>query len=462
MADDTNTADSQLGSAQRQTDSAAAKAAEETRLAGIQAAISRNAEYPGDIHGHAQELISNGGTGADLDEWVKEQSRIRFEEKAAQNVQRGHKTGATGDGEIGLSRDEAQRFSLIRLICAIREQRANPHFNCHELEVSNATRAQLEKDNCRPMGGTHSLPNDVWRERILQAGAAPLSTSLVDTDLMAEDFISLLRPGAPLLGMVRRLSNLSGNVDIPRHSATVSPAWRTETGTITPADQGTDKISFTPKSLGVSTEVSKLALVQSAIGLENFVVEDLRQASQLAIHFGLLTGTGTNNQVRGLLAEINAGAASLSSQASTAYDYDDTVDAEGAVETANALQGSLGYVMNAGTKADLRKVKVDTGSGMFLIDRMTGQINGYDVMVANQVQDNFSYSGGKANYGSSGDKKGVIFGNWNDAVLASWMSQDLTVDDVSKAQDGVVAITLHNAVDVGFRHRESFHVIVGA
>ena len=451
------TADSQLASAQRQTDTQAAALAESMRLDGIKAAVDRHRQFDGgDIHAKARELVTNNGEGKDLDAWVAEEAKKRFDTKVADNMQRGYDTGATGDGEIGLSRDEAKKFNFARAANDILLQRKNPMHKSFELDVLNSCRDRVMKDNARPVTGAHSVPGSV-HQRIVQAGSGD-GANFVATEL-SEDYITYLYPMSPLMGLVRRMTGLVGNQEIPRQNATVSPAWRSEVAPITAADPGEDKIALSPKMLGVTVAHSRLALQQSVVALDQYIRADMDMASLLAIHWGILVGGATNGPV-GVTRLLNAASADRSSQsAGSSFVRKDFVDVEGNVEGQNALEGSLAYVMNAGVKAELRDIKVDAGSGRFLVSDMN-EISGYPVLVANQIEDKFAYASSKANYASSGTKRGVLFGNWNDVILASWISQDLIVDEYTQAKNAVVEITLHNAVDVAVRHIESFHALV--
>ena len=461
----TESADAQLGSAQRGTDASAAQAAESMRQEGIRAALNRHAGFDGDLHGRAAELMTNGGTGKDLDDWVIAENQRAYEEKAARNVQAGNANGATGDGDIGLSEQDKRKFSLTRAIDGILQRKHDHTFNCHELDVMMAANQRLVRDNARPPGSAHTIPDGILGKRVTVTGSTP-GSNLIQTDLLAGSFIEYLSDMMPLLNMVTRLDNQVGNVEIDRDDAELTPGWRADTlaSKATDVTPTINKISMSPKSLGIQTKFSRLMARQSSIGLDNYLMRKLERASNLGIHFGVMVGGATNGPV-GVVKRLNAGDAARSSQTAAAntWTYDELVDVEAAIETSNALEGDLAYVANATVKGHLRKTKIDSpGSGVFLVDRNTGLINGYPLLVANQLEADFTYSANKANYQQSGTKQGLLFGNFSDVLLASWVGNDLIVDEYTDADANMIRLVLHNALDVNIRREESFHVIVSA
>jgi hypothetical protein len=50
----------------------------------------------------------------------------------------------------------------------------------------------------------------------------------------------------------------------------------------------------------------------------------------------------------------------------------------------------------------------------------------------------------------------VVFGNWEDAILAMWGGFDVVIDIYSKATEATVNIVINTFIDVGVRHAASF------
>jgi hypothetical protein len=68
-------------------------------------------------------------------------------------------------------------------------------------------------------------------------------------------------------------------------------------------------------------------------------------------------------------------------------------------------------------------------------------------LVTNQI-------GAIAYQGNPGN--GVIFGNWNDLVLAGWAGVDFVLDPYSLKKSGEIEVTQTQWADVGIRHSTSF------
>ncbi len=54
----------------------------------------------------------------------------------------------------------------------------------------------------------------------------------------------------------------------------------------------------------------------------------------------------------------------------------------------------------------------------------------------------------------------MIFGNWNDLIIAFWSGQDVIVDPYTGSSSGTLRIVTLQDVDVNVRHPESFNSIV--
>ena len=74
---------------------------------------------------------------------------------------------------------------------------------------------------------------------------------MVETDLLAEDFIEALRNESLLLTLgARTMTGLVGNIDVPRRSGVSTGYWlANETTAITQSESTFDQVSLAPKTL---------------------------------------------------------------------------------------------------------------------------------------------------------------------------------------------------------------------
>jgi hypothetical protein len=78
-----------------------------------------------------------------------------------------------------------------------------------------------------------------------------------------------------------------------------------------------------------------------------------------------------------------------------------------------------------------------------------GQINGYKAMASNNVPSNLTK-------GSGSNLSAILFGNWNDLILAFWSQLDITVDPYTGSNAGTVRIVALQDMQIKWRHDESF------
>ena len=409
--------------------------------------------------GLANDVIKNGGSLDDLKTVIWAANEKDYEQRAAANKAAGHESGATGDGKETFSDRDIAGFSLHRALGDVLESGTNPNHDSHEMQVMRAANARIRRDNVRPnMASAFSIPPEALRHRVVEAGTGA-GANLVAENLLESAFIALLRPRSVLMGRATMLADQAGDVEIPRQTATVNPAWRAEDAAATAVgDPDTDQIELKPKELIVGTTTSRKFLQQATPDGEQFIRNDLAAAGALAVDFAGLIGGGTNGPL-GIVRRVAAGAAGLSSQfAGSEWAWRDVVDAESEVDVANALMGDLAYIMNARLRGTFKTTRKDAGSGMFLIDGM--ETNGYPVLVSNQIEDDFGYASNKVTYTNAGTKAAFIFGNLRDVLIATWYGIDIVVNPYSAQMQNRITISYHATADVNLRHLESFHVKV--
>lgn len=195
---------------------AEAAEAERSRISGIHALCERHG-----MNDLASELV-RGGKGID-------EARAAVLERMGSKQQPVRETA-----DLGLSEKEARQFSFVRAINALANpaDRAAQRAAAFEFEVSEAAAAHYGKDN---RGIT--VPMDVLK-RDLTVGTATAGGNTVATDLLAGDFISLLRNRAVIMGMgTRVMTGLQGNVAIPRATQAATAYWVAESGAPTESQQ---------------------------------------------------------------------------------------------------------------------------------------------------------------------------------------------------------------------------------
>lgn len=359
-------------------------------------------------------------------------------------------TAPVRTADVGMSKTEVKRYSLIRALHAL----ANPadaaaqRAAAFERECSDAVSSKLGKS-----ARGFFLPHDV-QKRDLVVGTASAGGNLVATDLLAGDFISLLRNAMVIMGMgTRMLTGLNGNIAIPRHSGAATAYWVAESGAPTESQQAFDQVTMSPKTVGAYTDISRKLLLQSSLDVEALVQQDLATVLGLAIQQAAINGTGASNQPSGLLTLITPSVAGGTDGLAPTWAH--MVELETDVSVANADVGTLSYLTNAKVRGKLKGTPKVSGQNGFIWEGGDTPVNGYRAAVTNGVPSNLTK-------GTGTNLSAVIFGNFADLLIGMWGTLDLMVDPYSNSTSGTVRVVALQDVDVAVRHAESFATMVDA
>lgn len=349
--------------------------------------------------------------------------------------------------EIGLTEKEARQFSFMRAINAL----ANP--GDRRAQEAAAFEREASEAAARAMGKTAQgimVPADVMR-RDLVAGTPTAGGNTVATDMLASSFIELLRNRMALdkLG-ITVLSGLNGNVAIPRQSGGATAYWVAENNAPTESQQTIDQVTLTPKTVGAFTDISRRLLLQSSIDVEGFVRSDLATILALAIDSAGINGTGASNQPTGVLNTAGIGSVAGGTNGANVT-WQNIIDLESAIATANADVGNMAYLTNAKQRGRMKSIqKVATYGDTFIWDGGTAPLNGYGAVISNQVPSNLTKGT------SNGVCSAILFGAWNNLVMGLWGGLDLMVDPYTGSTAGTVRVVALQDVDFAVRHAESF------
>lgn len=357
---------------------------------------------------------------------------------------------AMGDAPatIGMSTQEIRKYSLVRLLNALAhpkdlraQEAAAFELDCARAAADIAVRA--------PRGAL--VPFDVLGgKRDLTVGTNSAGGYTVATDLLAQDFIELLRNAMvlPSLG-ARMLTGLVGNIAIPRLSGASTAYWVSESSAPTESQQTFDQVTMSPKTVGAFTDISRKLLLQSSLDIEAMVRQDLATVLGLAIQQAAINGSGTAPTPRGILNTSGIGNASSAGADGTAPTWAQIVNLESLVAAANADVGTLAYLTNAKVRGKLKGTFTNATYGEQPVWGMDSMVNGYNAAVTNAVPSDLTKGSGTA-------LSAIIFGNFADLLIGMWGGLDLTVDPYSNSTSGTLRIVALQDVDVAVRHAASF------
>jgi hypothetical protein len=181
----------------------------------------------------------------------------------------------------------------------------------------------------------------------------------------------------------------------------------------TESNQAFDQVTMSPKTVGTYVDYSRKLLLQSSIGVENFVRGDLTRVIGLGIDLAGLYGTGSANQPTGVKNQSGINTKDFAAAAPT---FAEIVALETLVADDNADAGTLAYLVNSTGRGGMKTTEKASSTGQFIWEQ-GNTVNGYRCEVSNQV--------------AAGD---FWFGNWADLVIGMWSGLDITVDPYTASQ----------------------------
>ena len=332
---------------------------------------------------------------------------------------------------LGLTDKETRSFSFVRALNYLVNpgDRAAREAAAFEIEVGKAAAAKYERSSNGIV-----IPNEVLR-RDLVVGASTAGGNLVSTDLLSGSFIDLLRNRMAMMQAgVTMLSGLQGNVSIPRQTSAATAYWVGESGSPTESQQAIDQVNMTPKTVGAFVDYSRRLLLQSSIDVESMIRSDLAKVIALELDRAAIYGTGSSNQPLGLVNTTGIGTQTITTYGTFA----EYIGMETDVATANADAGALRYIINAAARGALKSTeKSATSTAQFVY--ADDQINGYPVIVSNQLQSN-----------------DALFGDFSQFIVGMWSGLDLTVDPYAGSTAGTVRIIALQDVDFAVKQPGAF------
>ncbi|MEL6834513.1 MAG: phage major capsid protein [Bacteroidota bacterium] len=371
---------------------------------------------------------------------------------AQQQAQQRQSRGVQAGGEDREKEKIQRSYSILR---AISLRTNGKPLDGLELEMQQEAQKEMRESNVSVEGNIQipSMLSKTYRTRKVSeardmtVGSAADGGYTVATDL--GDLIPLLEPRLMAREMgATILSGLVGDLDLPRNTSDSSASWEGEINEVSESNPGFDKISLSPKRLAALTLISKKVMVQSSLSVENFVRRRMNFAVRRSVDLACYNGSGTGNEPTGILNTPGIGDV-VGGTNGAIPNWNNIVGLETEVAVDDADIGRLGYVLTPGMRGVLKTQKLDAGSGRFIWPVNGKELNGYRTGVTTQVPSNLVK-------GSSSDCHAIIFGNWEDLIIAQWAGIDLTVDPFKYAEKGQVRLVVNSFWDLAVRHAQSF------
>lgn len=340
---------------------------------------------------------------------------------------------------------DQKRYSLSKAILAMSmpgDRRAQDAAG-FEREVSE----EIATRTGRPARGIY-VPRSVFagERRTMVTTVGSSAGYLVAEELMADEFIGMLRASIVAASGATRMSGLVGDVLIPKQTAAGTHYWlATEEAEATETAGTFGQVRLSPKHGAAHTRYSRQTLVQSTPGVEGIVRNDLQRIYALAVDRAALYGSGDGGEPLGLKNTTNVNDPTNFSAATPTWA--ELMAMVGACALDNAIgqggsedgraPGTVSWIVEGEMYSNLMAKSKDTGSGTFCLE--DGRIGPWSAGLSNNIV--------------TGD---VWFGDWSQLLVATWGDPDLIVNPYTSDTSGTIRLTLHHFTDTACRHPQAF------
>ena len=404
-----------------------------------------------DRHGfekEVREFIAEGRSEQDFNNYVLEHIGERDAPKAT----------PAADPSIAPALPDPSRYSLSRVLQAAVTK--DGQLTGVELETHKELARRGALDGSYSGEGiavpvSALVPPRTQQRAYMDSGTPAAAGNLVGGEHLGDQFIELLRNrsmvvelGARVIGGLQGVGPLS----IPRQLTGATAEWVAEGSGATQSNETFDQVTLTLKSVTANVGYTRQLLLQSNPNIEQVVRDDLRSQIALAVDQAAINGSGSSNQPLGIMNTTGLGSVSLGDPNGGAPTWAKTLEMLEAVELANADMGSLAFLTNASAKKKLMSTDRGTDTGKFILEEPGDRLAGHRFAVSNQIPANLTE-------GSGTNLSAMIFGNWNDVLIAQWGGLEIIVDPFTESTSGRVRVTVFAHVDVAVRHAVSFAAI---
>lgn len=389
-----------------------------------------------------------------------------------------------GERAIDLTEKEKRSYSVIRAVQAmISGDWKEAGF---ERECSEAINQRLEKLGIQRSQGKAAgfmMPLDLpfapdekhlraWNAQggqklqtraPYQVGTAGQGGNLVATQLLADNFIEVLRNASVTAQLgARYLTDLQGNVDIPRQNGVSSVGWVGESTAGAESEGTFDKVSLRPKTVTAWSVMSRLMMLQSTPAIEMLAREDLLAVAALALDLAAISGSGAGGVPLGIVNQ--AGVQSVVGGTNGAnLSFDHIIQLKTAPRVQNAPLANMAFALNSKAVGYLETQKSTTGQYLWTpegnaIGDAGPKLKGQRYVESNQLRSNLTKGT------AAGICSELVYGNWRELLIAMWGVMEIAANPYDSAgfKNGDVILRVMQTADVGVRHGQSFAAMTDA
>ena len=337
--------------------------------------------------------------------------------------------GAKTAEPLGLSKKEQKRYSITNAMKSLISGRGVEGL---EKEVSDAIADRCGRE-------THGF--FIAEQRDLVAGTATDGAELVPTDHRGGDFIDALRPNmVTLQAGVRVLNGLTGDVSIPRKSATTTATFQEEVAGHSNTEPQFESLTLTPRHLGTYTDVSKQLLAQGTPDVEALIRDDLNQAIAVALDKAVIQGLGDgSNQPQGVINANNVPVIAIADDSGGEPTKAELHNFLKSLDDNNALTANCSWITTPTIAAAAKQTLLDSGVSGYQWEMSSNTMLGYPAFSTANIPD-----------------ERTIFGAFDQYLLGLFQGIEIVYDPFSGAKNRLVTFVLNLMCDGDVRQPLAF------
>lgn len=311
-----------------------------------------------------------------------------------------------------------KRMKLTSLINKVIEGRA---FTEDEAKYIQEARAEMGKSGINPVGQI--------AVRTINASTATQGQETVAEDKLPLDISARNALVASQMGATY-LSNLVGDVSLPKYNGT-SVTWKGETAPAEDGEGAFSEIILKPHRLTAKVTVSKQFLAQNSDDVEAALIRDINAAVAEKLDSTIFAGV---SGVTDAPKPISNTEGIVAKEIATTASYADVLAMEQAVEEANGNTNEIAFVCSPSVKFTFKGTQLGNGLPFMYAN---DEIDGYPAFVSNSVKKNDVYC--------------LVP---RDLYIGEWGGLDITVDNVTKADEGCVRLIINGYYDFAYKSKK--------
>lgn len=265
------------------------------------------------------------------------------------------------------------------------------------------------------------------------ANSTTTADKIVPTIHRGDQYIGPLRDSVIVRSLgVRVLSDLTGNIDIPRYGSGLSAAWVNENEAIAESGMTFESVQLKPRHVGAISSWSRQLAQQSNPSIEALLRDDLAHVIGAAVDRAIIAGDG----IKQPLGIINTAGIQTSD---IPVDWDDVLHVEGLLEDENVTGSLAWYTSPAVLRVLRRTLKAPTaGSDYIATKRSIGEL--------------------PAHTSNAAPADTAILGDFSQVILGTWSTLDLLLNpyEGEAYRRGNVLIRAMMTCDTVIRHPKAF------